>query len=77
MTFEKPTVTKFDRDANDTKFLMCQVAGCNKRWSVSSGWRKCSEHAWGKDPDFGLSAPKVTFSHPPTKPYSEVDDEPF
>jgi hypothetical protein len=42
------------------------------------GWRKCSAHAWGKDPDYGLSSvPKVAFKHPPVKPFTEIDDEPF
>jgi hypothetical protein len=76
MTFEKPKLDKFDMDANEGKSLMCQVAGCGKRWSVNMGWRKCSEHAWGKEPDYGLTKMpgKVVFSHPPVKPFTEVDD---
>jgi hypothetical protein len=78
MSFEKPKADKFDMDALEGKSLMCQVAGCGKPWSVNMGWRKCSAHAWGKDPDYGLTpVSKVTFKHPPVKPYSEIDDEPF
>ena len=78
MSFEKPKADKFDMDASESRSLMCQVAGCGKRWSVNMGWRKCSDHAWGKDPDYGLTpVPKVTFKHPPIKPYVEIDDEPF
>ena len=78
MSFEKPKADKFDMDASESRSLMCQVAGCGKRWSVNMGWRKCSEHAWGKDPDYGLTqAPKVTFKHPPVKPFIETDNEPF
>jgi len=65
-------------DKPDVDPLKCQVAGCGKPWSVNMGWRKCSTHAWGKDPDYGLSSvPKVAFKHPPVKPFSEIDDEPF
>ena len=78
MSFEKPKADKFDMDASESRSLMCQVAGCGRRWSVNMGWRKCSEHAWGKDPDYGLTpVPKVVFKHPPIKPYIETDNEPF
>jgi hypothetical protein len=76
MSFEKPNLNKFDRDESETKSLMCQEPGCKSRWSVNMGWRKCSQHAWGKSSDFGLSAPsKVVFTQPPVRPYTEVDDE--
>jgi hypothetical protein len=53
--------------------LKCQVAGCNARWSVNMGWRKCSKHAWTDDKSEPvMKAP--TFTQPPVKPFTEVDD---
>jgi len=53
--------------------LKCQVAGCNAKWTVSAGWRKCSKHAWNDD----TSEPVMktpTFTQPPVKPFYEIDD---
>lgn len=57
----------------DVDPLKCQVSGCNNRWTVSSGWKKCSKHAWNDE----KSEPVLrtpTFTQPPVKPFYEVDD---
>ena len=57
----------------DVDPLKCQVAGCNARWSVNMGWRKCAKHAWTDD----RSEPVMktpTFDKPPVKPFYEIDD---
>jgi hypothetical protein len=60
-------------DKSDIDPYKCQVSGCNARWSVSAGWKKCSKHAWAtEDPYEEILKPK--FTHPPVKPFHEVDD---
>jgi len=60
-------------DNTDVDALKCQVAGCNNRWSVNAGWKKCSKHAWDEEKSKTvLKTP--TFTHPPVKPFYEIDD---
>lgn len=53
--------------------LKCQVSGCNARWTVSAGWRKCSKHAWTDNTSESVMKAQ-TFTQPPVKPYYEIDD---
>jgi len=44
MNFVKPETKKDPLD--DVQRLMCNVPGCQKRWSVDMGKPMCSEHQW-------------------------------
>ena len=57
----------------DLDTLKCQVAGCQARWTVSAGWKKCSKHAWMTDNPYEQVL-KPNFTQPPVKPYYEIDD---
>jgi hypothetical protein len=60
-------------DKPDVDPLKCQVVGCNAKWTVSAGWKKCSKHAWTDDKSEPvMKAP--TFTQPPVKPFYEIDD---
>jgi hypothetical protein len=50
------------------------VAGCNARWTVSAGWKKCSKHAWGEEKSVPVLK-NVVFTKPPIKPFTEIDDK--
>ena len=56
--------------------LKCQVMGCEKRWTVAFGWKRCSDHAWKEIPENSMPFTKPTFfDKPPTKPFTEIDDD--
>ena len=56
--------------------LKCQVAGCNARWTVSAGWKKCSRHACSEAPENPMPFTKPSlFDKPPVKPFTEIDDD--
>lgn len=62
-------------DKPDVDPLKCQVFGCNNKWTVSAGWKKCSDHAW-KNPENSVPFYKPSFfDKPPTRPYTEIDDD--
>ena len=54
--------------------LKCQVHGCNARWTINMGWKKCSKHAWSNNADVEKNI-KKTFDQPPVRPFYEVDDD--
>lgn len=58
----------------DVDPLKCQVVGCENRWTINMGWKKCSKHAWSKDGDYDQIL-KPKFTQPPTKPFTEIDDD--
>jgi len=60
-------------DKQNVDLLKCQVAGCQARWSVSAGWKKCSKHAWMEENPYEQVL-KPNFTQPPVKPFYEVDD---
>jgi hypothetical protein len=50
--------------------------GCEKRWTVYAGWKRCSDHAWTEvkeHPTF-FNKPRF-FDKPPVKPFTEIDDD--
>lgn len=58
----------------EIEYLMCQVPGCEKRWTVNMGWRKCAEHAWGTE-NSNQKLKATFFDKPPVKPFTEVDKD--
>jgi hypothetical protein len=55
--------------------LKCQVMGCNARWTVSAGWKKCSKHAWSTEENsIPFTKPSI-FDKPPVRPFTEIDDD--
>jgi|GEM_PF-5587939 len=56
--------------------LKCQVIGCNARWTVNVGWKKCSKHAWSETTEDTMTfTKKKIFDKPPVRPYTEIDDD--
>ena len=63
-------------DKTDTNHLKCQVFGCEKRWTVHAGWKRCSEHAWQEIPEnTNVFSKPSFFDKLPVKPYTEIDDD--
>jgi hypothetical protein len=60
-------------DKPELDSLNCQVAGCNARWTVNAGWKKCSKHAWMEDNPYEQVL-KPKFTQPPVNYFYEVDD---
>jgi hypothetical protein len=62
-----------DKDINPLK---CQVMGCEKRWTVYAGWKRCSDHAWTEVKEYPTFFNKPSFfDKPPVKPFTEIDDD--
>jgi len=60
----------------DTNPLKCQVFGCEKRWTVHAGWKRCSDHAWQDIPEnSNVFAKPSFFDKPPVKSFTEIDDD--
>jgi hypothetical protein len=59
----------------DVDPLKCQVPGCNARWTVSAGWKKCSDHAWTESENLPPFTKPSFFDKPPVKPFTEIDDD--
>ena len=62
-------------DKPEIDFLKCQVPGCNKKWTVFAGWKKCSDHAWTDAPTAMPFTKVGHFDKPPTRPFTEIDDD--
>lgn len=62
-------------DKPEVDLLKCQVAGCNARWTVYCGWKRCSEHAWVDNLPTNAFAKAPVFDRPPVRPFTEIDDD--
>jgi len=63
-------------DKTDINPLKCQFMGCNNRWTVFAGWKRCSEHAWTEVKENSMPFTKPSFfDRPPVKPFTEIDDD--
>jgi hypothetical protein len=50
--------------------------GCNKKWTVYAGWKRCSDHAWTEVQEQLMPFVKPSiFDKPPVKPFTEIDDD--